>query len=210
MSVRRRRLKNFWINNEYQGRYVLSLIVSSLLALLVFATVFYLFTKENYEVLVELSPMTPEVYNELQSELISIALYIGLTGFVFLILVSLIGIVFSHRAAGPLYNIQSVCKKIQNGELTARIRLRPNDDFQDVAMHLNAALDCVVFSQSRRFVVDDRTSSYHGVILPFETLQELFRSGGLSPNCEVKPVGAADTGALILRDVATGSTVSEI
>lgn len=203
MGVRRRKLRNFWINNQYQGRYVLSLIGSSLLALILFAAVFFFFTKENYEVLVELSPMTPEVYNELQSELVSIAFYIGLTGIFFLILVSIIGVVFSHRAAGPLFNIQSVCKRIQNGDLNARIKLRPSDDFQDVAMHLNAALDCVVFSQSQRFIVEDRTSSYHGVTLPVETLQELFRSGRLSATCNIRPAGESDSAALTVQDAVS-------
>lgn len=201
MLSKRRKLRNFWINSVYQGRYVLSLIFSSVIALLCFGVVFYLFTVENYEVLIELSPLTSEAYDELKRELALIAVYLSIVGVVFILLVTAIGIVFSHRAAGPLYNIQAVSKRIQSGEPNARIRLRPSDDFQEVANHLNAAFDCMHFPDSPRYTIVEGTRTFAGVTLPLARLREHLQAGVLAPHTLVSAVGDSSSKVLELGDI---------
>jgi nitrogen fixation/metabolism regulation signal transduction histidine kinase len=103
--------------------------------------VFYKHIKENYDTLVKLSPVTDEVKSELYRELNQIVLYLSGFSLLFLLSVALIGLVYSHRVAGPLFKIKVVCKDICDGNLSARIALRPNDEFRDVAEQLNQLID---------------------------------------------------------------------
>jgi signal transduction histidine kinase len=106
--------------------------------------VFYHFTKENYQILVDLSPMDDDVKVQLYHELNKILMYLGGCSFFFLIITSLLGIVLSHRTAGPMYRFKLVFHQIQEGDISARIRLRPKDDLRDVADECNKAIDFLV------------------------------------------------------------------
>lgn len=137
----RRKIKNFWLNSQFQGRYVRSLVASSLLAMLLYGIVFYKHIKENYDTLVKISPMSDEAKTQLYSELNQIIVYLSASSLFFLLLVTLIGVIYSHRVAGPLFKIKNVCKEICEGNSSARIVLRPKDEFQDVTEQLNKMID---------------------------------------------------------------------
>ncbi|NBW81837.1 HAMP domain-containing protein [bacterium] len=141
MSSRRRKLRNLWLNSRFQGRYIRALVGSSFLVMLGYGFVFYKHIKENYDTLVKLSPVTDEVKSELYRELNQIVLYLSGFSLLFLLSVALIGLVYSHRVAGPLFKIKVVCKDICDGNTSARIALRPNDEFRDVAEQLNQLID---------------------------------------------------------------------
>ncbi len=44
---------------------------------------------------------------------------------------------FSHRVAGPIYNLRQSLEKLAAGDLTCRVRLRKKDELKDVAEALN-------------------------------------------------------------------------
>ena len=52
-------------------------------------------------------------------------------------LVILIGLVLSHRIAGPIFSIKRFLKKVANGTYDETLKLRKNDELQDVAESLN-------------------------------------------------------------------------
>lgn len=106
-----------------------------------YGVVFYLHIKENYDTLVTLSPVSDEIKAELYRELNQIVFYLAGVSILFLLSVGLIGLVYSHRVAGPLFKIKRVCKDICDGNTSARIKLRPNDAFRDVAEQLNLLID---------------------------------------------------------------------
>ena len=137
----KRKLKNLFINPRYQLRYIFWLTGSGL-ALVCFNTaVFYSRVRENYEVLVEMSPMTDEAKTLLFGELSHIAFTLVFSSAIFLLLVGVMGLLFSHRTAGPLYHFQRIFNEIKAGKTSARVHLRPNDDFQDVARNFNEMMD---------------------------------------------------------------------
>ncbi len=138
---KKRQLKNLFVNPRYQLRYMFWLTGSGLALVLINTVVFYSRVRENYEVLVEMSPMTDEAKSVLFSELSHIAFTLMLSSLAFLLLVSVIGLIFSHRTAGPLYHFQRVFNEIKAGKTKARIRLRPGDDFQNVASSFNEMMD---------------------------------------------------------------------
>ncbi len=143
-----RKLKNFWINPEFQKKYVKAIFLVGMVLALLNSAVFYFFTRENYTLLVDLSPMTDEVKQQLYSELRWILFFLLAGNGVFLSLVTLLGVVFSHRAAGPMFNLVKTCQKIRDGQTDVRVKFRPGDDFPEVANAVNEMLDAL--AQNKR------------------------------------------------------------
>jgi methyl-accepting chemotaxis protein len=139
----KRSLKNLWLNPQYQGKYIFWISFTGLILVIINSSTFYFFTKENYALLVDLSPMTDEAKMQLYKELKQIIMYLVLGNLLFLIIVSILGLVFSHRTVGPMYHFKRVFREIQNGNLKSRVRLRPKDDFKDVALAFNEMMDSI-------------------------------------------------------------------
>ncbi len=59
-----------------------------------------------------------------------VALGVGLAGLI-------VFIIYSHRLAGPLYRVEKALHEIGQGDLTHRIKLRKNDQLEDLAQSLN-------------------------------------------------------------------------
>jgi len=143
MFNKKRKLKNFLINPKYQFKYIFWISLTGFILIFVNAYVFYSYISENYAILVDLSPMTDEAKAQLYKELYEILIKLGVFSFLFLVCVFFMGIILSHRTAGPLFHFRSVFNKIKDGDLSARIHLRPKDDFRDVAHDFNAMMDSV-------------------------------------------------------------------
>ena len=131
------------VNPSYQLKYIFWLSGSGLVLVAVNALIFYLFMRENYQILIELSPMTEEAKAQLYSELSHIIFLVFLVSSAFLTAVSFVGLIFSHRTAGPLYHFKRIFGSIKKGNYSDRVRLRPGDDFKDVAGAFNEMMDTV-------------------------------------------------------------------
>ena len=131
------------INPKYQIKYIFFLSASALSIILSYSFLTYYYVKENYSLLIELSPMTDESKLQLYSELNHLILRILGCSLLFIVTVSLLGLIFSHRTAGPLYHFKKVFNEIKKGNKSARIHLRPKDDFQDVAKEFNEMMDSI-------------------------------------------------------------------
>lgn len=137
----RRKVRNLLLNPRFQGKYVLLVGGAALLVSIVYAGIFYSYIKENYAILVELSPMTDAAKAQLYSELRQIVLLLGAGSLVFVSVVSWLALFFTHRSAGPLYQFKKVFEDIRSGKVDARIHLRPWDDFQEVADSFNEMME---------------------------------------------------------------------
>lgn len=141
MSRSQRKFRNILINPRYQLKYVFWLSASGLALTLLYSAIFYFFTRENYTILVDMSPMDAAAKDQLHRELGQIVVMMGVISLGFLSVVCALGVWMSHRTAGPLFHFKRVFAAIQSGDTSARIRLRPGDDFQDVAGAFNAMMD---------------------------------------------------------------------
>jgi signal transduction histidine kinase len=103
--------------------------------------VFYTFTKENYKILVDLSPMEDAVKHQLYLELNQIILLLTAASTASLILFGLLAIYLSHKTAGPLYRLKKEFKEIHSGKRGNKIFLREGDDFQEVMDDFNQVID---------------------------------------------------------------------
>jgi len=52
-----------------------------------------------------------------------------------------VGLVWSHKMGGPIYRFKAELERIRDGEPVRKITLRRGDEFQDVAVVLNEALE---------------------------------------------------------------------
>ncbi|MGK5088941.1 methyl-accepting chemotaxis protein [Bdellovibrionota bacterium FG-2] len=136
-----RKLRNLLINPRYQVKYIFWTTFTGLFLIFINSMVFYVFIRENYKILVDMSPMEDEAKALLYRELHQIVFLLGGFSTVFLVAVSLFGLVLSHRTAGPMYHFKRVFREIRAGKHDLRIRLRPKDDFADVARDCNEMID---------------------------------------------------------------------
>ena len=143
MSAKKRSIKNLVINPGYQLKYIFWVSTTGITLILANAFVFYFYIKENYSLLVELSPMDEASKVQLYKELSEIMIKLGIFGIIFVLITGVIGIIMSHRTAGPMFHFKRVFGEIKKGKLDARIRLRPDDDFKDVANAFNEMMDSV-------------------------------------------------------------------
>jgi methyl-accepting chemotaxis protein len=145
----KRKFFNFMINPRFQLKFVLGVTLPGLAVIATYTAVVYSKVQENYQILVELSPMTDEAKTHLYSELNRMLVGLGAGSFVFMCAMAALGVIFSHRTAGPLYHFKRVFKDIAEGKTDTRIRLRPSDDFKDVADAFNEMADKRVAPSSR-------------------------------------------------------------
>jgi methyl-accepting chemotaxis protein len=143
MSAKNRSIKNLLINPAYQLKYVFWVSTAGVTLIVANALIFYHYIRENYSILVELSPMDDAAKAQLYRELNEIIIKLGIFGLVFVLITAFIGIKMSHRTAGPMYHFKRIFGDIKNGKMEARVRLRPDDDFKDVANAFNEMMDTV-------------------------------------------------------------------
>ena len=137
----KRQLSNLLINPKFQKKYVFWVSSTGIILTCINATIIYFFTKENYEFLVEMLEMTEEARGQMYQELYQIIGLLGVSSIVFMIIVSIWGIILSHRVAGPLHKLKMSIDNIKNGETDTRVFFRKNDHFQDLAASFNDMMD---------------------------------------------------------------------
>jgi len=75
-----------------------------------------------------------EVLSEVNNLLV---VRVSLTLFMSVLVATLIGIVFLHRVAGPVYRFRMTLKRMAGGEIPEDMRLRDRDYFTEVAAEFN-------------------------------------------------------------------------
>jgi methyl-accepting chemotaxis protein len=131
------RRKKYIINKKIQVKYaVLSiamLIVYTLLFLIaLFVPPIFLFTSSDVPLAVR-----AEAANTVL--LINSYLWPGIGAII--LLFGALSIFITHRMVGPIYAVEKVIGRITDGDLSARVRLRKNDDLQEFGQAMNRMLD---------------------------------------------------------------------
>ena len=138
---KKRKFKQILINPGFQFRYIFWITTSGFILVLINAMIAYSYIRENYITLVELSPMTDQTRALMYAELRNLIFALSVTSLCFLGLISVLGLILSHRTAGPLYHLNRVFNEIASGNRKARAKLRLQDEFQDVADSFNQMMD---------------------------------------------------------------------
>jgi methyl-accepting chemotaxis protein len=140
----RRQVKNILINPRYQLRYALGFFVIGLVLVSGLCVVFYSYIRENYDLMVDLGPLRADLKAQLYRELDQLITVILAASAIFLALVSLMSLWITHRTAGVIYHFERVFRAIRDGDRSARVFLRPSDDFKGSATLFNEMMDQVL------------------------------------------------------------------
>lgn len=150
MQKNQRKLKNLIINPKFQLKYIFWISFSGLSLIILQSFIFYRYTKENYTFLVEMVDMTEQAKLQLDSELNQIIITLIILSFSFLGILTIFGLFFSHKVAGPLYKFNLVMNKIRNGDDSLRVHLRPGDEFHEIADSFNKLMDNINANYEKR------------------------------------------------------------
>ena len=157
-----RKRKQLVVDRNFQFRFVSTFLFSILAALLIFSlfvgayywissmageNLFKEFITIDRQVIIEKEliengvvkrvrvPATETIVGVKRWELVLPAILVN--NLIIMILVSVIGIYYSHRIAGPVFRINQDIRRILDGEKGVRIKLRSNDGLQELARMVN-------------------------------------------------------------------------
>ena len=135
------RRRTYLINPRFQWRFIGFMATLSLLAIsLLFVSNLLFFRNMEREALsVGLTPDNPyfDFLREQKSALST--LYFAVSGVVFVLMMGL-GILYSHRIAGPLHHLDHKMRQIASGENPAPLTFRRRDQFRELAESFNAMI----------------------------------------------------------------------
>jgi sensor histidine kinase YesM len=137
----RRRLK--WINPKFQWRYAFLFVSVGLLVSISLAGVIWFYADQVLRNLISIGlSLTHPLYLHTQKQMVHLLMAV-LAIVVFFVGVSFVmGIYVSHRIVGPLYAIKRSLESLRRGETAAaRISLREDDEFRDIAEVVNGMVD---------------------------------------------------------------------
>lgn len=164
-SKHKRRVKNFFINKNFQGKIILALFVAVAVSGLLFLAVFGLFSANTMTIAYENNDLhmgnTPVML-----------LKDGLAAnWVFLVtcavLLFVIAIIITHRIAGPLFRFEKALDNMVNKNLTDIIKLRGKDEGKNLAQQIN------LFNTSLSkdiHEVNRRSRAIHDLLTQYESL----------------------------------------
>ncbi len=127
--------KNFFINKEMQGRYMMKVFIIFAICLAVMMLIFngmsadtLSISYEDYELILDSSPNV--LWKKMASSIWIVAIFGGgvlLTSSMFL----------THKLAGPMFRFEKCLKSMKEKDLTDHIKLRLGDEGTELAEHIN-------------------------------------------------------------------------
>jgi len=135
----RYRRRHYFIDKEFQGRYIFSAFISIVVGSAVFALIFGFFSSntlsivyENYHLRLGTTPAL--LLNRIFS---AQWLFILLGG----VGIGIIVLFLSHRVAGPFFRFEKTLDKMTDGDLSQRIQLRKHDEGKVLGEKINGFND---------------------------------------------------------------------
>ncbi|OFZ60802.1 MAG: chemotaxis protein [Bdellovibrionales bacterium RIFOXYB2_FULL_36_6] len=128
--------RNYFINKEFQGRYIFNYFLLAAIGSLLFIGVFSFFSSntlsivyDNYHLQIGLTP------GILFKKILS-------TQWLFIVfgggIVVVVTLILTHRVAGPFYRFEKTLDQMMDGDISRKIILRKNDEGKDLAQKINA------------------------------------------------------------------------
>ncbi len=133
--MKKRKIRNYLISKNLQLRITLKFVIpaicfSVLSGLSVFFTLWPTIAEH-----------TPEAGEIEQYFRITILYMLALNSFGIVWVITALGIIITHRVAGPVYRMQQQLERVLQGEKIGPIRLRRGDECQELAETINQVLE---------------------------------------------------------------------
>ena len=135
----------FIVDRPFQVKYSLLFTLAGVLIAILFCAHIFYFLNEYLQIVIPDYLDRPQVYSFIMSEKRKIALYlIVLVSFLSCFLFFM-GIVLTHKIAGPIMVIKRRMADIERGDFGAQIKLRRGDEFKDLADSFNKMLNSLTY-----------------------------------------------------------------
>ena len=126
------------INRKFQRTFLLHTVLSTLVVIIINVVTVWYFFRQSYFYGKAMAFPNNHAYFFLLQRQTHIALGVGIVGgLVILIALTVMGVLFSHRIAGPLFRIQRHMNEIADGKPIIEIEFRKNDFFREIADAFN-------------------------------------------------------------------------
>jgi methyl-accepting chemotaxis protein len=135
------RRRTYLINPRFQWRFIGFMATVSLLAIsMLFVSNLLFFRNMEQEALAVGLTRDNPYFDFLQEQKSALStLYFAVSGLVFVLMMGL-GILYSHRIAGPLYHLDRKMRRIASGEEPSPVTFRRRDQFAELAASFNAMI----------------------------------------------------------------------
>jgi len=141
-KVQRRNRFNLVIEKNFQYRFTINMCLIAGLVFMVCGGILLLVVRINYEALIKYAVLQmPGTVAQLERELRMLSL--GLVAALILMVSMLfaLGLVLTHRVAGPLYQLKRRLEEFSEGRHGVRLNLRTKDEFHNLERVFNKAME---------------------------------------------------------------------
>ena len=152
-SFANKKRKQYVIDRKFQYKMILAFIFTIIAALLIFSTViigyywvssmvgdnvFKEYIQIDKQIEVNGVLQTKSDFGVKRWEIVVPPIL--LNNLIIIIFITIFGIFYSHRIAGPIYRINAEIKRVISGETGVRVKLRDKDKMKDLAENINQLL----------------------------------------------------------------------
>lgn len=135
----------FIINRPFQIKYSLFFMLGGVLIAVLFCAHIFYFLNEYLQVVIPDYADRPEVYAFIMSEKRKIILYLAVLVSLLGCFLFFMGIVLTHKIAGPIMVIKRRMADVERGDFGAQVKLRKGDEFKDLADSFNKMLNSLAY-----------------------------------------------------------------
>lgn len=126
---------------NYQLKFILFIMATNLFIAIFIVLSLYAYIV-NSPIFVEfLQYMKSDANFTFYEELKSLYSFFMILTLVFVFFIGLAAVFLSHKTAGPLYRFNLIFNQISKDNLEPRVKLRPDDELQDIAQTFNKMMD---------------------------------------------------------------------
>ncbi len=125
----------------FLGRVVFLVVLVGLVCVVINAYLYYLYVVGSYDFILKHSSLSQELIDERYRELYTLWVALTLISSVIILFIATWVLFLTHRVTGPVYHIKRVIADLRSGDTRARVHLRKNDEFQDLAKSFNELID---------------------------------------------------------------------
>jgi hypothetical protein len=167
----KRKVKNYLLDVGLQLRYTATIVVIAVVLTAILGHRIYQATQDTSKVILWTGLVDPATAQELQSQFAQSdrTVMFGIIGFGIILVLSIsgVGILLTHKVAGPLYKISSFFGRIRDNKLgPAPAKLRKGDELQDFYLSFRD------MHQAVRARVEDDVRVLEGALVSIEATPE--------------------------------------
>ena len=138
----KRKLSNYFINPDFQGKFVaIFLIFGFFQAFVNYYAIFFSFNKVRSGIAEAKVPPGSDIQELINMQEFYVITFIGVAFVISFLVFVFVGIRFTHQAAGALYRMKTEFAQMKADKKLHHITLRKGDFFRDVETSFNEMVD---------------------------------------------------------------------